>query len=359
MNSRERVLCSIEWQEPDRVPVEIYLTPEMKTRLKEYLQCDDVLDFLESDFRRIAPAYQPPPGCDRREQQKHNNVKITTSGGATYTESATFPLADVKTTDELDSFQWPWWSYPEDFDYSVIPALIEAKKDYAVCIGGEGFPDILNSLSGLRGMEQVMIDVALRDEVGMEIIDRFVQRKYEQIKRTFEAAGKGGIDILRMGEDCGNQSGRMFSEKDFNEVFRPKLQMFIDLAHEYGAKVMLHSCGDTHEIMPTFMEMGVDVLDAMQPEPPGMRQIENLRQMCYGKMAFCGLISTQQTLPHGTVADCRKEARHRLNVIGKGGGYIFAPAHCIQPDTPIENVLAIYEEALGRKLIKKKMTVAV
>jgi uroporphyrinogen decarboxylase len=62
------------------------------------------------------------------------------------------------------------------------------------------------------------------------------------------------------------------------------------------------------------------------------------------------LISTQQTLPHGTVADCRREARHRLDVIARGGGYIFAPAHCIQPDTPIENVLAVYEEALGRKL---------
>ena len=78
---------------------------------------------------------------------------------------------------------------------------------------------------------------------------------------------------------------------------------------------------------------------------------ETVRALCKGKLAFCGLISTQRTLPYGTVDDCRAEARHRLDVIAKGGGYVFAPAHCIQPDTPLANVLAIYEEALGEKLM--------
>ncbi|MDW8226582.1 MAG: uroporphyrinogen decarboxylase family protein, partial [Anaerolineales bacterium] len=96
-----------------------------------------------------------------------------------------------------------------------------------------------------------------------------------------------------------------------------------------------------------FIDMGLDILDAMQPEPPGMRDIERLRAMTRGKLVYCGLISTQETLPHSTVAQCRAEARHRLDVIAQGGGYIFAPAHCIQPDTPIENVLAVFEEALG------------
>ena len=114
---------------------------------------------------------------------------------------------------------------------------------------------------------------------------------------------------------------------------------------------MMHSCGDTHEIMPTFMEMGLDILDAMQPEPPGMEP-EKIRKLCYGKLAFCGLISTQQTLPYGTIEECRAEARHRIDVIGKGGGYIFSPAHRIQPDTPIENVIAIYEEATERQFLK-------
>jgi uroporphyrinogen decarboxylase len=92
--------------------------------------------------------------------------------------------------------------------------------------------------------------------------------------------------------------------------------------------------------------MGLDVLDAVQPEPVGMDP-EELKRAHGDVLTYCGLISTQQTLPHGTVAQCREEARHRIRVMGEGGGYIFSPAHCIQPDTPVENVFAIYEEALG------------
>jgi uroporphyrinogen decarboxylase len=197
-------------------------------------------------------------------------------------------------------------------------------------------------------MERVMVDIAMRDEVGLAIIAKRIGFEYEVARRTLEA-GRGKIDILGLGEDMGNQNGRMFSPKDFNEVFRPVLQRFIDLAHRHGAKAMLHSCGDTHEIMPDLMDMGLDILDAMQPEPKGMNP-ETIRALCKGRLAFCGLISTQSTLPFGTVEDCRREARHRLDVIAKGGGYIFAPAHCIQAGTPLENVLAIYEEALGARL---------
>jgi len=141
----------------------------------------------------------------------------------------------------------------------------------------------------------------------------------------------------------------MVSPRDFEEVFRPQLQRFYDLAHDFGCKAMMHSCGDSHEIMPTFIERGLEVLDAMQPEPAGMDP-ETIRAQCKGKLAFCGLISTQDTLPFRTEEECRAEARHRLDVIAKGGGYIFAPAHCIQPDTPLNNVLAVFEEALGKSL---------
>jgi uroporphyrinogen decarboxylase len=198
-------------------------------------------------------------------------------------------------------------------------------------------------------MEQVLIDIACEDEAGMAIIDRRVDFYYQYLERALQAA-RGKIDIVCLGEDCGTQKGRLVSPAVFNRVFRPRLKRFYDLAHQYGAKAMMHSCGDTSDLQLTFIEMGLDVLDAMQPEPPGMRDIEKLRRMTYGKLAYCGLISTQQTLPHGSVAECRSEARHRLDVIARGGGYIFSPAHCIQPDSPLENILAVFEEALGHTL---------
>ena len=249
--------------------------------------------------------------------------------------------------DDFKNYPWPG---VEDYDFSTIEEQCNQLKDFAVCFGGAGMPDIVNGVSRGRGMEQTLTDIALEDEVGMAIIDKRVDFYYEYARRGLESA-KGKIDILCCGEDCGTQNGRLVSPRVFGKVFKPHLKKFYDLAHEYGTKAMMHSCGDTHDIMPTFIEMGLDVLDAMQPEPPGMNP-EKIRKLCFGKLAFCGLISTQQTLPHGTVEDCRKEARHRLDVIAKGGGYIFSPAHCIQPDTPIENVIAIYEEALNKKLLK-------
>jgi uroporphyrinogen decarboxylase len=255
------------------------------------------------------------------------------------------PLAELKTMDDVDRYPWP---SPDDYDYTTLGDQCDQVKEYAVCLGDAGMPDILNGVSRGRGMERVMMDIALRDDVGMAIIDRRVEFFYQVLRRGLEAA-RGKVDLVCLGEDCGHQGGRMFSPRDFDEVFRPRLQKFYDLAHEFGARAMMHSCGDTHELQPTFVEMGLDILDAMQPEPPGM-DIDKMRAACRGRLAFCGLISTQQTLPFGTVEQCRAEARHRLDVVARGGGYIFSPAHCIQADTPLENVLAIYEEALGRSL---------
>jgi len=349
VTSRERVLCSLDWREPDRVPIQTYLTPEIARRLREHFGGRDLRECLGVDFRGVGPAYHGPvrPAHDGI----HYDIwgagyrRIEHGSAGAYDEAVLLPLADLRSLDDVERYPWP---RPDDYDYSVIPEQCERLGDFAVCLGGAGDPDILNGVSRGRGMEQVVMDIALRDPVGLAVIDHRVDFCYDVLRRGLEAAD-GKVDILCLGEDCGNQNGRMFSPRDFDEIFRPRLQRFIDLAHEFGARAMLHSCGDTHDIMPTFIDMGLDVLDAMQPEPVGMEP-EAIRALCRGKLAFCGLISTQHTLPHGTVAECRAEARHRLDVIAPGGGYIFAPAHCIQPDTPLENILAVYEEALGRDL---------
>jgi uroporphyrinogen decarboxylase len=317
----------------------------MESQLKNHFQGGDILERLGIDFRYINPPYKghvkPPQNGVYYGLWGEGYRPVTHGRAGTYEEACYLPLAELQTMDDVEKYPWP---DPDNFDYSVISDLCDQFKDYAICLGGAGYPDILNGVSRCRGMEQVAIDIALRDEVGLAIIDKRVNFSYSHLRRCLETA-KGKIDILCLGEDCGNQNGRMFSPRDFDEIFRPRLQKFYDLAHEFGCKAMMHSCGDTHEIMPTFIEMGLDVLDAMQPEPKGMTP-EIIRNLCKGKLAFCGLISTQQTLPFGTEEDCRREARHRLDIIAPGGGYIFSPAHCIQPDTPLANVLAIYEEAL-------------
>ena len=368
LSSKERVRLSLSWKEPDRVPIQTYLTPEMEAKLRDHFgrrqaagqtgpiepgilasQDELVLSRLGVDFRMVMPRFRgrlkPPHDGITYDEWGTGYRRVSNSAQGTYDESAVTPLADLKTMDDVRRYPWP---SVDDYDFSVLPEQCERYREFAVVLGHAGMPDILNGVSRGRGMQQVVEDVATRDEVGLAIIDRRVDFWYAWARKGLEAC-RGKVDILALGEDTGNQNGRMFSPEDFDEVFRPRLKKFYDLAHEFGAKAMMHSCGDTHEIMPSFIAMGLDVLDAMQPEPPGMNP-ESIRAACKGKLAFCGLISTQQTLPYGSVADCRAEARHRLDVIARGGGYIFAPAHCIQPDTPLANVLAVYEEALGHSL---------
>jgi uroporphyrinogen decarboxylase len=350
MTSKERVLCACRHQQPDRVPIQTYLTPEIHQQLVEHFPGRDLMQVLGVDFRGVGAPWQgqarPGPGmpgkADYYDEFGVGYSRVGYASGAYY-ESSELALAAINTMDEVEAYPWP---SADDFDYSVLPAQCAAVADYAVCLAGAGTPDILNGVSRGRGMERVMMDIALQDPVGLAVIDHRVDYHYEICRRGLEAAG-GRVDILCLGEDCGNQNGRMFSPATFDAFFVPRLSRFIDLAHEFGALAMLHSCGDTHDIMPTFIEMGLDILDAMQPEPPGMDPA-TIKAVFGERLTFCGLVSTQDTLPHGTAEDVRREVRHRIDVVGAGGGYILSPAHCIQPDTPLANVLALYEEGLGR-----------
>ncbi|HOZ45425.1 MAG TPA: uroporphyrinogen decarboxylase family protein [Candidatus Hydrogenedentes bacterium] len=346
MTSKERVLAAINHEQPDRVPIQTYLTPEIHKVLVDHFGTNDILPILGVDFRGVGPRFvgEPKPipeGCQFVDEWGTGYKTIQFETGA-YEEASYLPLAELETLDDVEAYPWPT---ADQFDFSGIEAQCDALKDFAICCSGAGTPDIVNGVSRGRGMERVMMDIMIEDPVGVAIIDKRCDTLYERCRCTLEA-GNGKIDILCTGEDCGCQAGPMFPLEVFDRFFRPRLKRFYDLAHEFGAKAMMHSCGNTRKLMPRFIEMGLDVLDAMQPEPPGMVP-EEIKAEFGDKLAFCGLISTQQTLPFGTEADCRAEARHRLEVMTPNGGYIFSPAHCIQSDTPLRNVLAIYEEALG------------
>lgn len=349
---KERVLSAINHIQPDRPPIMIFTTPEIDYALRQHFGGDYLVPF-QIDFRVIGPDQlkpAPPPdsakGIDRRDIWGTGYKNVPNNAGGIYSEACDLVLARLETMADVEAHPWP---SPDDYDYCVIPERIEAVKDFAVCLGSAGVPDIINSVGRGRGMEQVLVDIITEDEVGLAIIDRRVEFYFEWCRRGLEAGG-GKIDILWLGEDLGTQKGPTVGPETFDRFFRPRLQRFIDLAHGHGAKAVLHSCGSTRLLQPRLIEMGLDVLDSVQPEPVGMNP-EELKQEFGDRLTYCGMISTQQTLPRGTVAECRAEARHRIDVIGKGGGYIFAPAHCIQPDTPLENVLAVYEEVTGDKFI--------
>lgn len=346
---KQRVLDAIAHIEPDRPPINIYVTPEIDSKLRRFFNNRDYYEAFQVDFRSVSPKNLMPPVPPASAKAKIYDewgvgyTQVTNSAQGTYWEATDLALARLNKMDEVERYPWP---NPDNYDYSVIPAQIERSSDYAICLGDAGIPDIINGVGRGRGMEQVLVDIITEDEIGIAIIDKRIDFYYQYLKRGLEAGG-GRIDILCLGEDLGSQKGPTMSPDIFDRFFRPRIQKFYDLGHSYGAKVMMHSCGSTRLLQPRLIEMGLDILDAVQPEPYGMDP-EELKAEFGDRLTYSGMISTQQTLPHGSEEQCRQEARHRLDVIGRGGGYIFAPAHCIQPDTPLENVLAIYEEATGQ-----------
>jgi uroporphyrinogen decarboxylase len=354
MTPKERVLAAIDHVQPDRPPIQVYTTPEIDQRLRDCFGARDYIEEFEVDFRTVwirdlneTRRPEPGSGIDRYDIWGTGYKDVTNAVGGTYSEAWDRPLARLKTMDEVEAYPWP---DVENCNVSMIAEQIDAVKDYAVIFGWVGVADIINSTSFARGMEQVLIDIITEDEAGVSIIDRRVDYYYECVRRGLEA-GNGKIDILHLGEDLGTQKGPTISPETFERFFRPRYQRYFDLAHHYGARVMLHSCGSTRMLQSRLIDIGLDVLDSVQPEPVGMDP-EELKREFGERLTYCGMISTQHTLPHGTVEECRAEARHRIDVIGKGGGYIFAPAHCIQPDTPLENILAIYEEATGKRFAR-------
>ncbi|MCC6730166.1 MAG: hypothetical protein IT208_12580 [Chthonomonadales bacterium] len=352
MTPKERFRAAVEHRQPDRPPIEFYTTPEFQAKLQERFPGQDLLRVLKVDFRHVGaagtrPARQPEPGSRIACYDEFGvGYGLQEYEFGAYLEAYELPLAGLHTMDDVEAYPWP---SPDDYDYAGLREQCHAVADFVVCFGSAGIPDIINGVSRGRGMEQVLCDIATDDPVGTAIIDHRVDFYHECIRRGLEAAGDL-IDVVCLGEDLGNQMGPMISPATFERFFRPRLQRFIDLAHAFGCRAMLHSCGSTRRLQPRFVEMGLDILDAMQPEPVG-QDPEAIKREVGDRLTLCGLISTQQTLPWGTVEECRAEARHRVDVIGREGGYFFAPAHCIQPNTPVENVLAAYEVATGDPLL--------
>ena len=158
---------------------------------------------------------------------------------------------------------------------------------------------------------------------------------------------KGGVDFLWMGEDLGTQIAPMISLSMYRSVLRPMHQRFIDLAKTYDLPVMVHTCGSSSWVYEDFIEMGVDAVDTLQPEAVHMSPAY-LKEQFGGRLSFHGCISTAGPLAYGTPADVARNVTETLEILMPGGGYHLAPTHQLQDNSPVENVIAMYQTAHER-----------
>ncbi len=343
MTSKQRVLAAIAHGEPDRVPVNYYAEPDVDRRLREHFQTDNLNEVLGVDFRGVGPAYTGPKlhediGDITVSDWGIHMRRIVTAEGEMW-DYCTWPLRNA-TLDEIEAWPMP---YPDDHDYAGVVAQCQAVKDFCICGGSCGLPDIINGCGMLRTMEQVLVDLATDDPAGLRLIDRRNDIQLEIVRRTFEAAGDR-IDLMCLGEDLGTQRGPTISLEMFRKHIRPRMQPFVDIASTYDVPCMIHSCGSSSWAFDDFLEMGITVVETLQPEAKDMAPAY-LKGRWGDRLAFHGCISTAGPLAYGTVADVEANVRETLETMMPGGGYILSPTHTVMDNTPTENVVAMYEAA--------------
>jgi len=195
----------------------------------------------------------------------------------------------------------------------------------------------------LCGMENVLVGLISDDPALLRLIDRKLNLQLEVVERTLERAA-GAIDFLWLGEDLGTQIAPMISLELFRRHIRPRHQKMIDIARSFDLPVMIHTCGSSSWAYDDFIEMGVSAVDTLQPEAANMAPAY-LKRRFGDRLAFHGCISTAGPVSFGSVEDVVRDCRQVLGVMMPGGGYCFSPTHCLQDNSPTENVVAMYETA--------------
>ncbi len=355
MDSRTRIAQALAHKEPDRVPVDYWVAPEVTRRLLDrfgFSSEEELLQHFNVDFRYIdGPVYVGPEPAVRADGTKEDPFGVPrrrVSYGAgeqagTYSEVAAFPLGDATSVEEIEHY--PNWPSVEWFDYGPVREQARRARELGKAVVFMG--DRLNRCAQLkpamylRGVDQILVDLYLNRDMAKAIFRRIAEFYCEYLRRTLEA-GEGNIDILFTGDDFGTQHNTFMPNDIWRDMLREGFRGFIDIGHEFGCKVAHHTCGSIASLIPDFIECGLDILNPLQPGVQGM-DYARLKADFGRDIAFHGGISIQKTLPYGSADDVREEVRERIGSLAGGGGYVLCTAHNIQADTPLDNVEALFK----------------
>lgn len=346
MNSRERMLAAITHQPVDRVPMDIWAVPEVLAKLRAHFgPGKNFRDELHLDgFGGAAPKYVgPPPAYPSPWPEcaywgiQFKKIKYDTGE---YEEIDRSPLQDAQTIDDLEAYAWPdadaW------FDYSQMADSARKQRQARAIMCGYLAPFTYHIY--LRGLENALMDPLINPEFTHHFLQRLSDFLYRQHRRMFEAC-EGLLDVAQVTDDYGAQNAPMMSLDTFRTFYRPHVARFAGLAKEFGLKVFHHDDGAIRPFIPDLIELGVDVLNPIQWRCPGM-DMAGLKRDFGGRLTFHGGIDNQHTLPFGSEADVRAEVRQAIDTLASDKtGYILAPCHNIQAVSPLQNILAMYDEA--------------
>ena len=354
MNSKQRVIKAIEHQTPDRIPFDFWAEKIIISRLMRHLQVteyEQLLKFLQIDTRYVEGTKYKGPDLNVDRDGTWKDIWGVARKPVFFDEHdpskgqiqhvVVHPLAGAETVKDVEAYPWP---SPDWYDYTIDEET-SGMQTYAVVCGA----DRLNRTAQfkpamyLRGIEQLLLDLTLNPKFVEALTEQLTAYYLQYNERIFHKAN-GKIDIFFMGDDFGTQEGMFLSKAMWRKFFMPGFKKFIEQAHSYGIKVMHHTCGSVIELIPEFIECGLDILQSLQPRAKGM-DFKKIKSEYGNDIAFQGGIDIQDTMPFGTVDAVKAEVKRAIETLGPGGGYILCTSHNLQSDTPLENILAMYEAA--------------
>ena len=342
MNSKQRVYASLRREPADRVPVFMWFHPDTTRWLAELLEIPpafvDVAMGNDVRMTWVNNNYAMEGITHEHDGEWHVDcwgIKWVKEGP--YNQIGEFPLARAS-REEVLAYEFPHEHFEELL--GRMSPLVASAGEYFV--GCDVSPNVFEMYWRLRGMEQTMLDMASDPELAGEMLGRCGDFA---VALAEAACARFPLDWLWAGDDVAGQQAMMFSPDTWRRLVKPHLARCFDVGTEHGLAVAYHCCGALRPIIPDLVEMGLDVLNPIQAGCPGMDPLE-LEQEFGHDLTFMGGIDTQGLLPSGTVDEVRRATRRLIDdMTSDGGGYILAASHTIPPETPEENIFAMYAEA--------------
>ncbi|MEM0258787.1 MAG: uroporphyrinogen decarboxylase family protein [Thermoproteota archaeon] len=349
MNSRERCIRSVEFEEVDRVPTVLRARPEVVSKLENYLNAksfEEICLKLDVDVR-FAPGISLiggylPKNVEVKEGPYEEAYTIGYEGeyelrkdkwgiiskwsSKTYTwQYVDHPLRTIK----LEEYNWP------EINESSIDYVEEYRKRNEDFFVYSGVIHLFEIAWQLTGFNEFLVMMIKGDKKVEEILDKLNEIRLKQAKLLLEA----NVDVIYDGDDVGAQNTMIISPSLWRKYLKPRYKLLSDLIHSKGKYFFFHSDGWIEPILQDLIEIGVNILNPVQPEAMDPLRV---RKLCKNKLAFEGTLSIQRTLPFGGVEDVKEEVRKRIKEL-ESTGLILGPSHALQPDVPLENIIAIYE----------------
>lgn len=346
MNPRERVLTALHRQLPDKVPREMGFTPPALEEFIRRTGADDPVAYFDYEVRHagLAPTHleidftpwvgKLPAGAWVNEWGIGH-----VPGSLYHFHDYVHPLLKASTVQEIRDF--PLADVSAAYRYTGLAAEVAQwqRKGYAVAGEVPHYSGTIFECAWLlRGLENLLADFLINPELATALLDRLTVSAIECAAHLAQA----GVDILETGDDVGMQTGMMMSPRVWRRWLKPRLAQVIATARRVKPDILVfyHSDGNIESIIPELIEIGVDVLNPIQPE---CMDPAKLKQEYGSDLAFWGTIGTQTTMPFGTPEEVKRVVRERIETVGRGGGLLLAPTHVIEPEVPWENIQAFFD----------------